>query len=139
MRRLTPLTSLLLLFAASVCTMCAFSCASGAQGGSGITWPKVAHCVPTASDLMGTVQRVLLGDGDNTQTTISDRAKSELTDLAVNHGSQAIACLIDQVIQDWTRPGAAASDERVAATARGRSFLNQVGTQIERDSDPPQP
>lgn len=130
---MTTLRTLILTLFSIALAACSSSCAGSSSSGKGVTWPKVAHCVPTASDAIGTVQRILLGDGDNAQTSISDRAKAELEGLAVNHGAQAVACLVDQVIKDWTSPGAAASPERAAATERGRDFLNDVGTRIERD------
>lgn len=127
---------LILTLFSIVLAACSSSCAGTSSSGKGVSWPKVAHCVPTANDAISTVQRILLGDGNTAQTSISDRAKAELEGLAVNHGAQSVACLVDQVIKDWTSPGASASPERVAATSRGRDFLNDIGTQIERDDTP---
>lgn len=112
---------------------------SGSTPGGGVTWPKVAHCLPTGGDLMGNVSRVLLGDGGPGNTSISSRAQNELEQLAINQGPSTVACLVDEVIRDWTRPGAAANADRIAATSRGRSFLSNIGTQIEHDEGPPEP
>lgn len=129
--------SLLLMILALIAIQIGIACATTGTGG-GVTWPKLAHCVPSAGELMGTVQRILLSDGTS-GTTVGSRAQNELEKLAIDNGPATVACLVDEVIRDWTRPGAAANEERAAATTRGRSFLTGIGTEIHRDEGPPEP
>lgn len=129
---------------ASLLLLSVLGCGSGCnKQGTGVDWPKVATCAPSPSDLIGTVQRILLEEGP-AQTTIGDRAKNELETLATKNGPELVACLVDMVVREWSRPGASANPERMAGTARGRDFLNQIGTQThypdpDEASAPPPP
>ena len=114
-----------------VSVACAPSCLPESQGG-GLDWPKIAKCGPGVDDIVGTVERILLSDGTG---SISDRAKSELEQLAQQHGANTVACLVDLVVSGWTAPGAAPLPERVEGARRGRAFLATVGVErVERSN-----
>ncbi len=109
-------------------TLTFLGCGSGCNKQGKVDWPKVASCAPQPHDMIGTVQRILLEEGPE-KTSIGDRAKNELESLATQKGPELIACLVDMVVREWSRPGASANPDRMAGTARGRDFLNQIGTQ----------
>jgi hypothetical protein len=118
-----------ILLASALLLVSVLGCESGCnKQGTGVDWPKVATCAPRPSELIGTVQRILLAEGP-AQTTIGDRAKNELESLATQNGPALVACLVDMVVREWSRPGASANPERMAGTARGRDFLNKIGTE----------
>lgn len=126
-----------------------------------VQWPAVASCLQvTPDEVFATVQAVLLSDGTE-QSTLSDRAVTQLEDLAVTHGPSAIACLVDRAVAALsaptsapaTAPGQALTSRRTArslvpgeqpvetlpelhtaAAARGRNFLAHVGTQVRREA-----
>lgn len=128
------LNALVLSVLAVTALACAPSCLPDSQGG-GVDWPKVAKCGPSVDDVVGAVERVLLSDGTG---GMSDRAKSELEQLAQKHGANTIACLVDLLIQQWTSPGAAQLPERIAAAGRGRGFLSAEGVErVDRTSGSP--
>jgi hypothetical protein len=101
--------------------------------GKGVSWPAVASCAPSTSDVVGSVSRVLLADGPASQRSISERAVDELEGLAREHTPRLVACLVDELVRGWSAPGAAAHPDRVAAVQRGRDFLERVaGTSVIR-------
>jgi len=104
---------------------------------SPINWPGVVQCEPGISDLVSTVSRILIGDGPEDQKTISARGKDALEELARTHAPGVVACVVERVVHDWTSPGAAPEPRRLAAAARGRSFLNAVGTDAQLPQDEP--
>lgn len=98
--------------------------------GHPVDWPKLVKCGAIATeDVVGVVSRILLQDG--LQPSITDSAKQELEQLAGKEGPSVIACVVDELIREWTAPGAAQHPTRVAAAARGKDFLAKVGTQVE--------
>ncbi len=108
-----------------------------AGGNTHVDWPRALSCAPSTSDLVGSVSRVLLGDGDSSRTSISDRAVGELEDLARQQTPKVVACLVDELVSGWSRPGAAQEPNRVAATQRGRDFLDRVAkTSVIRRDEP---
>lgn len=115
------MTRLLLWLALS-----SFAASCSFANGQPVNWPAYTDCAPEVSDLVGTVSRILLGDGDADHRDIGDRAKDELTDLARAHGADTVACLVQQVVSDWTAPGAAQEPLRLSAAARGQDFLRDV-------------
>lgn len=112
------------------CVLCVFAVALNGCGKlPPIQWPKVAECADDiGGDLIGVVTRILLQDG--AQAVLSERSKDEIAQVARDHGygTTAVACMIDQLAHDWTSPGAAQEPTRVAAAARARAFLREVGT-----------
>jgi len=93
-----------------------------------INWPGLVNCAPGVSDLVGVVSRILLAAGPADQTSIGDRAKQQLEDLAREHGANVVSCVVQRVISDWNAPGAAQEPLRMAAAARGKDFLRVVGS-----------
>lgn len=113
-------------------TLAAPACTT-AGGNTRVNWPAVASCAPSTSDVVGSVSRILLTDGTADERSISERAVGELEGLARTHTPQLVACLVDELVRGWSRPGAAAHPARVAATARGQDFLRRVaGTSVIR-------
>lgn len=82
---------------------CTGSC-GGAQAGR-VNWPAVIRCGDAVrDDLLPTVQAVLVQpdpEGGDT-SSIGDHAVSTLEQLAVKHGPDLIACLVDQAVQSFT-------------------------------------
>lgn len=89
-----------------------------------VDWPKVLECGPDISDIITTVTRILLADGPR---SLSPSSTDELRDLALVHGTDVVACTIERLIQDWTRPGSAQAPETLMAASRGRQFLETQG------------
>jgi hypothetical protein len=102
-------------------------CGAAAANGPGLDWPDVVECGPTVGNLVGTVSRVL-HEGARDQKTIGEAARAELEQLGLKHGTKTVACLVERLVHDWTSPGASAHPDRMAAAARGRDFLDDVGT-----------
>lgn len=96
-----------------------------------IDWPKVAQCGPGANDVLATVSRILLQDGADLKK-LSQHSSDELENLARTNGAATVACVVDQLIQDWAAPGAAAQPIRLAALQRGQAFADAIGTKVQR-------
>lgn len=107
-------------------------CIPGAAGN--VNWPKVLACAPDSArdELLATVSRVLLQDGTVAQMT--DRAKTELDGLAQKHGANMVGCVVQELISEWTRPGASPNGTRMAAVDRARGFLSGHGVQLDGGS-----
>jgi len=87
-----------------------------------IDWPKVAECGgELASDLLGVVSRILLGG--------SADHKAQLEQLALEHGASTVACVVDEVVNTYQRPGASMTPETKAAAERGTAFLTEHGVE----------
>lgn len=123
----------LTLFAALLCASTTlYSCGPLSR----VDWPKVATCgAPAGDEIIGTVSRVLLQDGHS--PSLGDAARGELEDLAREHGPKLIACLVHELVDAWTSPGAAYEPTRAAGAARGQGFLDAVGTTIETTETQP--
>ena len=91
-----------------------------------VDWPRVLECGSKVSDIVATVTRILLADGPR---GLSDMRRKELLELATKHGSEAVACTINQLVHDWTGPGAALAPETLDAAQRGQAFLESVGVE----------
>jgi predicted small lipoprotein YifL len=91
------------------------------------SWPDALKCAPGIPDIIGVVSRVLLSDGSDNDLDISERGKAELTRLAVEHGADTVACVVDKLVDDWTSPGRSLHPTTLAAAARGQDFLNEIG------------
>lgn len=101
-----------------------------------IDWPQVAQCGPQVDDLFPVVSRILLANGPldtsdpaRLAETISDQAADELDRLAREHGPDALACIIDALVSEWTAPGASPDPTRLHAAARGRGYLDDRGVE----------
>lgn len=86
-----------------------------------ISWPEVAKCGPSTTDLVGVVSRILL-DGEDYQRV--------LTDLARKEGMADVLCVVEQLRRDWTSAGSAMPPQHVEAAARAQAFLDSTGTRI---------
>jgi hypothetical protein len=93
-------------------------------------WPDVARCGSDVGNLVGTVSQILLNDTG--KEAPSPETKQKLEGLARQHGAATILCLVDQLSRDWTAVGASASPERFGAAMKGRVWLADTGTQIQR-------
>jgi hypothetical protein len=119
-----------LLILCAALAFVASSSASCTKGGAPFRWPDVARCGSDVGNLVGTVTQLLLNDTG--KTAPSPSTNERLEDLARTHGASTILCLVDQLARDWTAVGASASPERFNAGMRGKVFLADTGTQIQR-------
>lgn len=102
---------------------------STAGGGSTTIWDQAVKCgVDEGGSTIADVSSVLL---EGSGTAMGPAQVSELEQLALQHSTHAISCLVQQLINDWTRPGAAPVPERLDAAARGKDFLRQKGVTVE--------
>lgn len=108
-----------------VMLLLALGCSSCAGVKSPITWPQAVSCAPTVSDVIGNVTQVLYTDKGS--PAISDDGVKRLETLAEKYGADTVVCLVDKLLNDWRRPGAAMHPERLAAEARADSFLSRAG------------
>jgi len=113
----TKVSPLLLVFLISFTALSAPAC----KPDGGVDWPQVAKCAPDVSDVIGIVQRVLFGSGD---------VKAELTELAKEHGYEAVACAVETLKNKYTAPGSAVTPERTHAAERAQAFLDDIGTEF---------
>jgi hypothetical protein len=94
-----------------------------------VNWPTLVECAPDISDAVGVVGRILLEDGDD--STIGQRGKRGLADLAAREGPKTVACLIERLVSDWTAVGAAQDPLLIHGAERGEKFLREVGTTVD--------
>ncbi len=115
--------------AAIAATFLLVAFAPGCDAIPGVDWPTALHCGSRAADdLFPTVSGILLdGSGDS----MSERGKRGLEDLALEHGADIVACLVDRLIQRWTAPGATTSPERSEAVTRAQAWQVDVGTEVQ--------
>jgi hypothetical protein len=98
-----------------------------------VDWPKVVSCTDAAqADLVLSVQRLLLGDGDAVDGSISDRAIAELEALAMMHGAPMITCVVDQAIAMLMKP------KEIPPPPAARA-APQAGPQATQMAAPPPP
>lgn len=105
-----------------------------------IQYPEVIKCGPPVEQLIGTVTRILFSnssrDADSASaaeelrmsSTISERAVAELDNLARAHGADAVACLVEEVLDEWKQTASSATPDRLRSIERGRDFLRLKGT-----------
>jgi hypothetical protein len=97
-------------------------------------WPATAKCTAQVTGaIVSQVSDILLnGNGPN----IDAEAVSKLETLAADNGAELVACVVQQLVSQWTQPTARAlreveppspSDD---AAARGHSFLKQKGVTV---------
>jgi len=104
-----------------------------------IDWPSYVECGPDVSDLIGVVTRIVMSnDGFAQGKELADNAVAELEALAKEHGGETVACLVDRLIADWSRPGAAASEQIGPALERAKSFMRSEGIEVRRDGYGPE-
>lgn len=125
-RRDTPsnigVTLLMLVFALT------FTGAQACQPTKEALWPSVARCggdVPSV--VVDSVSRILFSDGGD---TLSERAMRELEGLAKERGGDLVACVVSDLVEQWTGKFGA-SEEHAAATKRGQEVLAKIGTRFE--------
>lgn len=113
----------------AICALVAFTLPAclPRSSGPGIDWPDVVNCGSGVQNEVGEVSRILLAGED---------VAPQLEDMAIDYGAKTVVCLVDLLVQDWSRPGAAAHPGRAAAAARGREFLQDTGTLVEREGEP---
>jgi hypothetical protein len=122
---------------------CLTACASSDKS---VDYPEVAKCgEPIAGDLIGIVTRVLFANGatdadppavaeaKRMSSSLGDAALNELDRLAVEHGPELIACLVDDVVQGWKSTASSATPDRLRSIERGQSFLEKKGARVEHD------
>lgn len=155
-------TATLLLLA--LLTSCSSSCAGNPPH---VNWPGVVQCgAPIASELLGTVTGIIAKPDPEAGDTgsIGGGAVQQLEQLAIAHGPEVIACLVNQAIASFDRvatsarasarvvPGepaeqpataaetSSATAERTGArvaAARGRDFLQRVAQTRVREAIAP--
>jgi hypothetical protein len=111
---------LAILLVPSSCGLITPKTGTGGSDGGGL-WPTIAHCAPNPGDLVGEVTQALLSGGDY---------QKALEDLAVRYGGDAVVCMVNRLVSDWSAPSAARNAIRTDALARGRAFLASVPTQV---------
>jgi hypothetical protein len=133
-----------LSFIATLATL-AFSSTLACNGVQArVNWPDVVQCAGDGvSSALPAVSTILATDGGPEQTTLTPSAKEQLRQLALKFNVSTVACGIQRLVSDWTRPPAAsapdgtaplAQDPQIlAAAARGQAFLEEVGTTVELD------
>lgn len=110
----------MLQIAALSCALALVSCTKLER----VDWPDVVRCGPTVTDIVGVVSDILL-DGQD----YHDR----LERLARERGYDAVLCVVDELRQAWTSPGAAAHPTRTAAANRADAFIADTGAVIVRE------
>lgn len=110
-----------------MCFLLALSLVSCTGSKHPVNWPKVLECGTSVSNIVGTVSRILLADGTPDMHTLTAAGESALNDLAREYGPGVVACVVKELVHDWTSPGAAQSPLRAAAAARGANFLAEKG------------
>lgn len=107
----------------------ASGCISGASPGSTTVWDQAVKCaVNEGGSGIADVSAVLL---EGAGAGISDQQVAELEQLAITHGTHAVSCWVQQLINDWTTRGAAPVPERLDAAERGRDFLRKKGITVQ--------
>jgi hypothetical protein len=107
-----------------LCAACLSSCANLPP----INWPKLIHCTPGVSDLINVVTLILVAD-DQDDSRLTACGARELAELALRRGPEAVVCIVERLVEDWTAPTGPPEPKRLAAAARGRHFLKDVGTE----------
>lgn len=95
-------------------------------------WPAAVSCGPDIGEAIGKVTQILVSSGDkNNPLKLSQDGEQQLTQLATEYGAAAVLCLVDQLVRDWSSPGAAAPPWRAQAARRGLTFIDGTRTQIQ--------
>lgn len=108
--------------------VCLAGCRHGGERWREVVWPTAVECAPGWDDLVGTVTRILIADGEASK--MSQRGRDELERLASEHGPGTVACLVEQLRQRWSGAGAAQETVLIAASLRAEAFLADVGTTV---------
>ena len=105
-----------------------------------VDWPDLVKCAPTdavidastavADELLDQLQAA---KGDPNQ--LGAEGKAALEKLGREHGLETIACAVEWLVREWTRPGASAEPTRRAGARRGSDFLGDVGTVATFEGD----
>ena len=117
----------LVALAALLLTSCALLPPEVAEGDAeNVDWPKAVQCVADdIPDIISEVSQVLLKGG----------TEKDWTDLARRKGPEAIGdllCATEQIVHDWSAPGAATSPEAIRGLENAQKYLAATGTKIER-------
>jgi hypothetical protein len=84
-------------------------------------WPKVVSCSPEPTEIIGDVGQVLITGGDYL---------AALEALAKKYGANLVTCAVDELVTEWSAPGAARNEIRDAGAQRGRQFLASQGITV---------
>lgn len=94
---------------------------SGCSNFSEPDWPEMLTCAPDSSQLVGRVGEVLYNEQD---------PKDALVNLAKEEGPNVVVCIVRQLWDRWTSPGAAITVQRTLAIHNAEQFLKSVGTEV---------
>jgi hypothetical protein len=87
-------------------------------------WPAVIECTASAGAPVADVERIVMQDGQATALSIASR--DQLESLAVTWGADVIACILEQLIDQWLAPGQTVIPRANAMAARrAQLFLSQ--------------
>lgn len=95
-----------------------------------INWPALVTCAgPVSAGFVADVEAIISAGGDAQELTAE--AVAALEQLAVKHGPELVACVLEQLIDSWLPSnGPAASQEAQAKAARAQGFLNDHGVTV---------
>lgn len=90
-----------------------------------VNWPGViAHCAPSKDTLVVDVANILLND------SAADYAAA-LEKLAETESGEAVACAVNEIVEQLGAPTAKVTAKSVSAIARGKAFLAAHGVTLE--------
>ena len=94
--------------------------ACGTSPAPALVWPTVASCIGDATQgALAQASSILHAGAPN--------YGAQLESLAIERGTNAVACAVGQLIQRWSAPSIMTSETNAAATDRGRAFLAAHG------------
>lgn len=88
-------------------------------------WPAFIECAMTSEhDLVADIQRILERDGEASE--LSAESKAQIEALAAHWGVDVVACVLEQLIDQWLAPGRTAIPRSESQAARrAQLFLSQ--------------
>lgn len=101
---------------------------NGCSKGGPIQWPTVVSCAGDVNGLVGQVTAIVLNDGG--VDSLSPAGTSALEELGLKYGADAVLCLVDELIHQWTHPAAVKSPERAKAVRRAEGFMKGTGVKV---------
>jgi hypothetical protein len=95
---------------------------------SPIDWPAAVDCIPDDAviSIIDVVGDILFSRPGSLEIEAAE--SGQLEDLARKHTPAVVACAVEFVINELTRPGASTNEGSRMAALRGRDFLSDVGT-----------
>jgi ATP-dependent protease Clp ATPase subunit len=96
-----------------------------------VIWPTTVQCLSAPASAVVAKVRVIV-EQDGLAGAFSDDAIKALEELARQYGPEVIACVLRELINEYTAPtGFAAPPDRLAAARRSQHFLNEQQIQVQ--------